>query len=41
LVLTKDDWVGAIRQRADHCFLLAFKGSKSDMHELLASLPKK
>ena len=41
LVLTKDEWVGAIRQRADHCFLLAFRGSKGEMRDLLNSLPKK
>jgi hypothetical protein len=41
LLLTKDEWVGALRQRSDHCFLLAFRGSKSDMQEFLKSLPKK
>ena len=41
LVLTKDEWVGAIRQHADHCFLVAFRGGKADMHEFLKSLPKK
>jgi len=40
-VLTQDDWVGAIRQRGDHCFLIAFRGGKSDMKEFLKTLPKK
>ncbi len=41
VLLTRDEWVGAVRQRGDHCFLLAFRGSKSDMHQFLLSLPKK
>ena len=41
LVLAKDQWVGAIRQKADRCFLIAFRGSKADMHQFLQSLPKK
>jgi hypothetical protein len=41
LVMDKDDWAGAIRQRGDHCFLLAFRGTKGEMHELLKSLKKK
>ena len=40
-VLAKDEWVGAIRQRGDHCLLVAFRGTKSEMHEFLNSLPKK
>jgi hypothetical protein len=40
-VLTRDEWVGAIRQRGDHCFLIAFRGGKADMQEFLKSLPKK
>jgi hypothetical protein len=40
-VLTKDDWVGAIRQHGDHCFLVAFRGTKSDMDDFLKTLPKK
>jgi len=40
-VLTQDEWVGAIRQRGDHCFLIAFRGSKADMQEFLKTLPKK
>lgn len=40
-VLTKDEWVGAIRQRGDQCVLIAFRGTSSDMHEFLKSLPKK
>lgn len=41
LVLTKEDWVGAIRQSGDHCFLLAFRGTPAEMRELLQALPKK
>jgi len=41
VLLTKDAWVGALRQHQDHCVLLAFLGSKSDMHEFLKTLPKK
>jgi len=40
-VLTQDDWVGAIRQRGDHCFLITFKGAKSDMQGFLKTLPSK
>ncbi len=40
-LLTKEEWVGAIRQQGDHCLLVAFRGTKSDMHEFLKSLPKK
>ena len=40
MVLTKDDWVGAIRKRGDQCFLIAFRGAKADMHAFLESLPK-
>ena len=40
-VLTRDKWVGAIRQHADHCFLIAFPGSEADMQKFLKSLPKK
>ena len=41
LIMTKENWVGAIRQRGDHCFLLAFRGGKADMREFLESLRKK
>jgi len=41
LLLTRDEWVGAIRQRGDHCFLLAIRGTKTEMRDLLQSLPKK
>ncbi len=41
LVLTRDEWVGAVRQRGDHCFLIAFRGSKAEMREFLKTLPKK
>ncbi len=41
LVLTEDAWVGAIRQRGDHCFLLAFRGTKEEMRDFLKKLPKK
>jgi len=40
-ILTQDEWVGAIRQRGDHCFLIAFRGGKGDMEEFLKTLPKK
>jgi len=40
-VLTRDEWVGAIRQHGDHCFLIAFRGGKVEMQEFLKSLPKK
>jgi len=40
-VLTRDEWVGAIRQHGDHCFLIAFRGGKPEMQEFLKSLPKK
>jgi hypothetical protein len=39
-ILTEDEWVGAIRQRGDHCFLIAFRGGKADMKEFLKNLPK-
>jgi hypothetical protein len=39
-VLTQDDWVGAIRQRGDHCLLIAFRGGKDEMKEFLKTLPK-
>jgi hypothetical protein len=39
-VLTHDEWVGAIRQHGDHCFLIAFRGAKADMQEFLKTLPK-
>jgi hypothetical protein len=41
LVITKDEWVGAVRKHGDRCFLLAFRGEKADMHAFLQSLPKK
>jgi hypothetical protein len=40
LVLTRDAWVGAIRQQGDRCFLLAFRGSKAEMQEFLKKLPR-
>jgi hypothetical protein len=40
-VLQKEEWVGAIRQHGDHCLLIAFRGTTSDMHEFLKTLPKK
>ena len=40
-VLTRDEWVGAVRQHGDHCFLIAFRGGKAEMEEFLKSLPKK
>ena len=40
-VLTQDEWVGALRQRGDHCFLIAFRGTKSDMQDFLKTLPSK
>jgi hypothetical protein len=41
VVLKKDEWVGAIRQHGDHCFLVAFRGSKAEMRVFLQSLPPK
>jgi hypothetical protein len=40
-VITQDAWVGAIRQHGDHCFLIAFRGTKADMEEFLKTLPPK
>jgi hypothetical protein len=40
-VLTQDEWVGAIRQHGDHCFLIAFRGGKPEMDEFLKTLPAK
>ncbi len=40
-LLEKDDWVGAVRQHGDHCFLLVFRGEKDEMREFLKALPKK
>jgi hypothetical protein len=39
-ILTQDEWVGAIRQRGDHCFLIAFRGGRAEMKEFLKNLPK-
>ncbi len=41
LVMARDQWVGAIRQRGDHCVLIAFRGDKTGMREFLKGLPKK
>lgn len=40
-ILTRDEWVGAVRQRADHCHLIAFRGTEAEMKQFLASLPGK
>jgi len=40
-VLTQDEWVGALRQHGDHCFLIAFRGGKPEMDEFLKTLPAK
>jgi hypothetical protein len=40
LVMTKDDWVGAVRQQGDQCFLVAFRGTKAEMDDLLKSFKK-
>jgi hypothetical protein len=40
-VLTQDEWVGALRQHGDHCFLIAFRGGKEEMQEFLKTLPAK
>ncbi|MEI9896841.1 MAG: hypothetical protein WDN28_24050 [Chthoniobacter sp.] len=40
-VLTQDQWVGAIRQHGDHCFLIALRGGKPEMEEFLKTLPSK
>ncbi|HEY3900976.1 MAG TPA: hypothetical protein VGM54_20360 [Chthoniobacter sp.] len=37
-VLAQDEWVGAIRQHGDHCFLIVFKGTKADMQDFLKTL---
>jgi hypothetical protein len=37
-VLAQDEWVGAIRQNGDHCFLIVFKGTKADMEDFLKTL---
>ena len=39
-VLVDNDWVGAVRQHEDHCFLIAFKGTKADMQEFLKTPQK-
>lgn len=41
VILTRDEWVGAVRQKGDHCFMVVFRGSKGDMQQFLHSLPKK
>jgi hypothetical protein len=41
VVMVVDEWVGALRQRGDHCFLIAFRGTKEEMQTFLRSLPKK
>jgi len=40
-VLTQDQWVGAIRQHGDHCFLIAFRGDKAEMQDFLKTLHPK
>ena len=40
-VIVEDTWVGALRQRGDHCFLIAKRGNKADMEEFLKTLPAK
>jgi len=40
-VLGFGEWVGAIKQHGDHCFLITFRGSKSDMQDFLKTLPTK
>jgi hypothetical protein len=40
-ILTQGEWVGAVRQHGDHCFLIAFRGSKADMEAFLRTLPSK
>ena len=41
VVLSREGWVGAVRQRGDHCLLVAFRGSKAEMRDFLKTLPKK
>jgi hypothetical protein len=41
LVMDHEQWVGAVRQRGDHCFLIAFRGTKAEMRDFLRSLPAK
>ncbi|MEP6670658.1 MAG: hypothetical protein ABJF10_15985 [Chthoniobacter sp.] len=40
-VLAQDEWVGAVRQHGDHCFLIAFRGGKQEMEDFLKTLPPK
>jgi len=40
-IISEDTWVGAIRQRGDHCFLVARRGTKAEMEEFLKTLPSK
>jgi hypothetical protein len=37
-ILSQEAWVGAISQRGDHCFLIAFRGTKADMEDFLKTL---
>lgn len=40
-ILTEGEWVGALRQHGDICFLIAFRGNKAEMDEFLKTLPSK
>lgn len=40
-VITQNEWVAAIRQHQDHCFMIAFRGGESEMRDFLKSPPKK
>jgi hypothetical protein len=37
-VLVQDEWAGAVRQHADHCFLVVFKGTKAEMQDFVQNL---
>ena len=40
-VIEREDWVAAIRQRGEHCFMIAMRGGADGMHALLKAFPKK
>ena len=40
-VLEQGQWVAAVRQHGDHCFMIAFRGIEADMRAFLQTLPKK
>jgi len=40
-IITQNDWVAAIRQHGERCFMITFRGGASDMQDLLQSLAHK